>query len=93
MNLEPSFLGRGFARWEPTDTSYGATVEIYESGAASGPYIWLYVNQPAPEYPIGGLPQVEATAHMSLDQAKEIHAKLGAAIEFMSTRFAAPIDK
>lgn len=80
---EPNnFSERGFAQYEPTETSYGAFVSVYESSSAMEPKLWLKIEQPEPEYP-GQLEAAEAYAHMTLEQAKEIHNKLGTAIDFM----------
>lgn len=81
-NLEPGFSERGFAFFEPTLTDYGAFVTVSESSSAESPKLWLDIKQPEPEYG-GQLEAAEATAHMTLDQAKEIHAKLGAGIELL----------
>lgn len=81
---EPTITDRGLAKWPPTSTSYGAEVLVYESSAAEAPHIWLGVDQPEPATSSPPeLPAAIATAHMTLEQAEEVHANLGAAIEYV----------
>jgi hypothetical protein len=63
---------RGFRHYEPIDTLYGHKVLVYESSSAAEPAIWLSVG---PGQTAGG------TAHMSLDQARQLIVALTAAIE------------
>lgn len=80
---DPEFPGdRGFAEWKPTSTTYGAEVQIRESSAAEAPHLWLEIEQPPPKHG-GDLEEARAIAHMNLDQAEEIHRKLGVAIRYM----------
>jgi len=90
-----AYSERGFAHWEPTDTSYGAQVRIYESSAALSPHIWMRIDQPSPEdNPMGGnLKEASAVAHMTLDQAREIRDTLIEAIDFMDERFEVDDDE
>jgi hypothetical protein len=84
---EPTYSDRGFAFFEPTLTDYGATIQISESSAASGPHLWLRTEQPPPEYP-GALKEASTSAHMTLKQAEEIRDKLDAAIELTKKHWA-----
>jgi len=80
---------RGFKHWEPIEVDRGAIVRVYESSAARDvPCLWLNVAAEAhldePPRPHAGIPAGVArgsiSAHMTLDQAKLVHAGLGAAI-------------
>lgn len=73
---------RGFKHYEPTVTDYGHVVRIYESSAATRPCLWLAVELTAEDARKAGsnIEPSAAHAHMTLKQAEEIHAKLGAAI-------------
>ena len=66
------FSPRGFARYGSTLTTYGEIVEVYESSSAEGPHIWLSIGVGADKH---------TAAHLSLEQALEIHANLDRAIE------------
>lgn len=73
---------RGFRHYEPTPTSYGHEVRIYESSAAMEPHLWLSVEL-TPENARDAGSNIEPgrqAAHMTLDQAEEVYNKLGAAI-------------
>jgi len=83
---QPTFNQRGFADWQPVKTDYGALVEVAESSAALEPYLWLRINQPAPEYP-GQLEEAAISAHCTLEQAEAIRDQLTEAIDFMKQRF------
>lgn len=76
MDDDYKVTDRGFKHWEPTITSYNTEVRIYESLAAMGPHIWMALTQ----NPYSNLEPSETHAHMSLEEAIEIHSKLGAAI-------------
>lgn len=82
---KPTLTGRGFARWETVETSYGAEVRIYESSSAEGSFLWLAVTQPPPEVE-GQLPASETHAHLSLEQAEAVRDTLGAAIDYRRHR-------
>jgi hypothetical protein len=45
--LTPTVSDRGFSHLPPIIGTYGGTVRVYESSAASGPHIWLAVNEDA----------------------------------------------
>lgn len=71
----PDFSGRGFAQWAPTRTDYGR------------PKLWLWIDQPAPK--IGSPPELleaHTGTHMTIEQAEEIHLKLGEAIKWVKLR-------
>ena len=77
---------REFIHLNPVKTDYGSFVKIYESSAAEEPHIWLRITQP-PAHP-GALPEAEAVAHMSMEQAQAIHAQLGHMIQRTLERWA-----
>ena len=85
IDTEPKFPGdRGFAKFDPTETSYHTVVRIYESSNAAGPALWLALDQPKP--PNGSPPELEESsthAHLFLDEAIEILVKLAAAIRYV----------
>lgn len=83
---KPELSDRGFAQFEPTETDYRAVVRFYESSSANSPHLWMEAMQPAPRNP-GDLPAAKVNANMSLDQAREIHRKLGEAIEYVAERW------
>lgn len=72
---------RGFVATDETLTDYGSTVRFGESSSAEGPKLWMWTEQPPPQYG-GQLEQGSVSTHMTLEQAREIHAKLGRMIEF-----------
>lgn len=80
--IKEEVTDRGFSHLDPVDTTYGATVRIYESSAASGPHIWMNCEQPPPPYP-GALEQElgEVALHLNLDQAISIRDRLDYLIE------------
>lgn len=66
---------RGFLTYTggPIETSYGHTVRVQESSAASGPHVWLFIGDSA---------SVKGhDPHLSLDQAVMLRAALDQFIE------------
>jgi hypothetical protein len=54
-------------------TSYGHTIRVQESSAASGPHVWLFISDS---------PQAEGhSPHLSLEQSIAVHAALGQFID------------
>jgi len=70
---------RGFKYFMPTMTDYGHNIRIYESSAAMEPCLWMAAER-AQEDCRGGLKPEAVHIHMTLEQAREIHGKLGNAI-------------
>lgn len=81
MTTEPKVTPRGFRYFDPVLSSYPnaltdevvhgpENVRVYESSAAAGPYLWLAVKDP--EDPRPG----RATAHLGLDDAKELRDQI-----------------
>jgi hypothetical protein len=65
---------RGFHQYGETQVcSYGSHIDVYESSAASGPHVWIKINERAwctrPE--LG-----EATAHLNPEQARLLIERL-----------------
>lgn len=76
MEDEPEPLERsqrGFLQGAPVTTTYGAVIRFSESSAVNGPYIWMYCEQPDN----GVLDPFDAAAHMTMEQALQVHANLG----------------
>jgi hypothetical protein len=71
---------RGLRHYDPIPTDYGHEVRIYESSSAEAPHLWLSVEL-TPEGGQHGLLPQEATAHLTLDQARAIRDALDAAID------------
>lgn len=78
---------RGFLQGDRVRTAYGAEVRFVESSSAEGPHIWLFAEQPelgpSPPY----LEPFDASCHMTLEQAKQIHDNLGGMIEAVAGRW------
>jgi hypothetical protein len=70
---------RGFKQYEPTMTDRGHEVRIYESSAAMKPCLWIAAER-TQERCQGGLEPEGVHIHVTLEEAQEIHEKLGAAI-------------
>lgn len=85
---EPAFSERGFARFKTVTCEYGSEVKVYESSAASGPRVWLSIDDSA--WRSAAQKQKDcpghSSAHLTLDQARKIRGELDAAITFMETR-------
>jgi hypothetical protein len=78
---------RGFEQYGEIETTYGHTVRVYESSAASGPHLWLKTKLVA-ERSTHALPPEEATAHLDLLQAITVRALLDEFIEGVPERWA-----
>lgn len=63
---------RGFFHWTPTETSYGHTVFVYESSAATAPHMWLRVLGPTGD---------DSAAHLTADQARTVRDQVSAWLE------------
>lgn len=84
--MPESYSERGFAQYaRDIPTGYGERVSVYESSAASGPYVWLNIagrahldEAPTPHLDIpGGIARGSISAHCDLAAAKRVHAALG----------------
>lgn len=92
----PEFSERGFAHWPTLATTYGHRIDVRESSAASGPHIWVDItgrchleSEPEPHVSVPhGIAEGSAAAHLSLEQARELHARLGAAIDYVAEAWA-----
>ena len=86
----PKKSERGFARFPEIECSYGSKIQVYESSAASGPHLWLGIDSRAWANPDHDAykQQFEAqgTAHLTLDQARDLSNRLQTAIAFMEQR-------
>lgn len=92
---EPEYSDRGFAHWPPVESSYGATVRVYESSAAENPHLWVNIDgdchlsghaEPFPGLPWGKAPGA-VSAHLTMNQARELRDRLDAAITHSEQRF------
>ncbi len=90
MSDEPTISDRGFKHWDPIQVDRGDVVRVYESSAARDvPCLWLAVEgwahldePPKPHAGITfGVAKGTIHTHMTLDQAKVVHERLGAAID------------
>jgi hypothetical protein len=95
---EPTYSPRGFAFWEPTPSTYGAPVSVYESSAATAPHLWISIDgechisgDVVPFNDISGLVRSKGAgsiaAHLTMDQARDVRDKLDAAIHHSEERF------
>jgi hypothetical protein len=71
---------RGFKRAEPVPSEYGGAVRVYESSSAMAPHLWVAVSCPADLNKPDG-PEVEAVAHLTLDNARLLRDQLTYLIE------------
>ena len=86
----PEKSERGFAQFPEVECSYGSKVKVYESSAASGPHLWLNVDSRPwanPEhFAYKDNFAAQASAHLTLDQARDLCNRLQTAIMFMEQR-------
>ena len=84
----PEFSERGFAQFPPFTCSYGSEVRLYESSNASGPHIWLNIDDSRWRTPKQKAEDNvnHSSAHLTLDQARELSNRLQTAIAFMEQR-------
>lgn len=78
---EPTPNGRGFLTYGGGEipTSYGHTIRVQESSAASGPHVWLFIS---------GSSRVPGhDPHLSLADALRVHAALGQFIDGVPERW------
>lgn len=75
---------RGFEQYGTIQISYGHTVRVYESSAASGPHIWMKTQLAEDQ---GNMAAEEATAHMDLLQAMTLRGLLDEFIEGVPERW------
>lgn len=94
---------RGFLAYAggPIETSYGHTIRVQESSAASGPHVWLFIEQPGqteqarpPMLLAGGqlhqlppLPPKQPAPHLNLEQAIALRAALDQFIDGVPERW------
>jgi hypothetical protein len=64
---------RGFDTYDRFSDSYGASVTIRQSSAASGPHVWLFIEgggTVSPSHPNDG------SAHLDVEQARRVRDAL-----------------
>ena len=92
---ETTYSDRGFAQeLRDMPTECGHTVSVYESSSASGPHLWLDVigstHMASEARPRAGIPfgvaEGSTAAHMSVEQAREVHAAIGRWLAREATR-------
>lgn len=98
---EIEYTQRGFARTGPVEDSYGGQVKVYESSSAREPHIWLSYKGDVMAHPDnitswnarglmdGGIRVFgdgSSSAHLTLDQAREVRDRLDIMIAFMEER-------
>jgi hypothetical protein len=79
MNLPDGFKvsDRGLVYAPRVQSTYGDTVVEVHTSSAAGPYIWLNIIEGYKVYEEG----LEGNAHMTLEQAEELHGYLGVIID------------
>lgn len=79
---------RGFHVYgEPVICTYGSTIRVYESSAASGPHVWL--NVLCDGNILRHQPSGEGTAHLNEEQARALVARLQAWLDEIPSRWEA----
>lgn len=80
---------RGFHKYgTPVRCTYGSTVRVYESSAATGPRVWL--NIVCDPTVLRDQPAGEGTAHLNQKQARAIVARLQAWLDEIPVRWGKP---
>jgi hypothetical protein len=74
---------RGFVHWSPVPTTYGHEVRVYESSAAEQACMWLTVGPGTTDDRDG-----ERCAHLTYEQALQVHARVGAWLDLHRSEFA-----
>lgn len=72
--LTPS--SRGFQHGSEIPSDYGGYIKTYQSSSVI-PHIWVRIECPEDLNKPSG-PTIEAVAHLSIENAKRLHAELGA---------------
>jgi hypothetical protein len=62
----------------PMLDSYAQRIEVYESSSAEGPHVWLSLEGMPIGPPPHNRPVVRLAAHLNVDQAKAVIARLEA---------------
>lgn len=75
-HLQPMKTSRGFTHLPAIPGAYGGEVTTYESSAASSPHVWLNVIVPMDTNNPKEGQNVEATLHLSLDNAAKLSEQL-----------------
>lgn len=77
---------RGFHKYgSAVRCTYGTTIRVYESSAASGPHVWL--NLVVDPNQLKDQPSGEGTAHLNKRQARAVVARLQAWIDEIPSRW------
>lgn len=77
---EPTLSDRGFKHYDSVPSTYGGTVRVYESSAASGPHIWLNAVAPVDMNDPNGR-QEGSAIHLTLENATLLRDQLTHLIE------------
>ncbi|AVP67345.1 hypothetical protein [Prescottella equi] len=84
-DIEITTTPRGFHRYgTPVATTYGHTVDVYESSAASGPHVWLAVESGETTSP--------GHVHLNEEQARAVVARLQAWLDEIPARWGVAPD-
>jgi hypothetical protein len=74
-HLTTTTSDRGFDSLPPIPSEYGGGVSVYESSAALGPHVWLRATEA-----MHGRPEVEATLHLTAENAWRLADQLRALV-------------
>lgn len=77
VHLEPVKTDRGFQHLPSIADGYGSSIRVYESSAATEPYVWVKIREELTT-PRGGQTK-EICAHLAMEDL----VKLGEQIEWM----------
>lgn len=71
-HLEPLVSKRGFDHMPPVPSTYGGQVRVYESSAASGPHIWLLLDDVPDNLNDPAGVRLHAFAHLKVENALKL---------------------
>lgn len=80
MTDKPEFTNRGFMHMPYIPSTYGGTINVYESSNASGPHLWVKIECPVDLNDPYGAVQ-ESVAHLTLNDAKRLAEHLNVLID------------
>jgi hypothetical protein len=78
--IEPTVNARGFHGYTELTDSYGASVRVQESSAASAPHVWIFLEG-------GAVKENNGSAHLNIEQATKVRDALTYWLEEIPSRW------
>jgi hypothetical protein len=86
---ERSTNARGLSVYDIIDCKYGEKIKVYDSSSATAPHVWVMIDTAENKNDHDGGTRIEATAHLTVDQATALRDALDTFLKEIPERWGA----